>query len=78
MLCNRYGLTIAARSLDEFQEANEVPVSFVILAKRATRKFAQRAAARRVELKMARRPRCGSVTGRKGHVPFSRLGGGPF
>ena len=57
MLCNRYGLPIAARSLGEFQEASEEPVSIAILAERATRKFAQRTAARRVELKMARRLR---------------------
>src|SRR5438132_7665814 len=38
------------------------------LAERATRKFAQRTAARRVELKMARRLRCVSLTGRKGHA----------
>src|SRR5436190_14669883 len=78
VLCNRYGLPIAARSLGEFQEASEVPVSFAILAERVTQKFAQRTAARRVELKMARRLRCLSVTGRKGHAPSSRLGGGPF
>src|SRR5438552_8292181 len=78
VLCNWYGLPIAARSLGEFQEASEAPVSFAILAERATQKFAQRTAARRVELKMARRLRCVSVTGRKGHAPSSHLGGGPF
>ena len=78
MLCNRYGLAIAARSLGEFQEASEAPVSIAILAERATRKSAQRTAARKVELKMARRLRCVSVTGRKGHVSSSRRGGGPF
>ena len=36
MLCNRYGLPIAARSLGEFQEASEAPVSIAILAERAT------------------------------------------
>src|SRR6516225_3673920 len=55
VLCNRYGLPIAARSLGEFQEASEAPVSVAILAERAMPKFAQRTAARRVELKMARR-----------------------
>ena len=78
VLCNRYGLPIAARSLGEFQEASEAPVSIAILAERATRKFTQRTAARRVELKMSRRLRCVSVTRRKGHAPSSRLGGGPF
>jgi len=78
VLCNWYGLPIAATSLGEFQEASEVPVFFAILAERATRKFAQRTAARRVELKTARRLRCVSVTGRKGHAPSPRLGGGPF
>ena len=69
---------MAARSVGEFQEANEAPVSAAILAERATQKFAQRTAARRVELKIARRLRCFSVTGRKGHVSSSRLGGGRF
>jgi hypothetical protein len=79
VLCNRYGLPIAARSLGEFQEASEaLPRKHSGLAKRATPKFAQRTAARRVELKMARRLRCASVTGRKGHAPLSRLGGVPF
>src|SRR5213595_2264003 len=78
VLCNRYGLPIAARSLGEFQEASEAPVSIAILAERATRKFAQRTAARRVELKMARCLRCSSITGRGGHAPSSRLGGVPF
>ena len=49
MLCNRYGLAIAARGLGEFQGASEAPVSVVILVERATPKFAQRTAARRVE-----------------------------
>src|SRR5947199_9429118 len=78
VLCNRYGFTIAARSLGEFQGASEAPVFAAILAEGATRKFAQRTAARRVGLKMARRRRCFSVAGRKGHDPSSRLGGGPF
>ena len=78
VLCNRYDLPIAARSLGEFQEASEAPVSAAIPAEGATRKFAQRTAARRVELKMARRQRCSSFTCRKGHAHFSRLGGGPF
>jgi hypothetical protein len=67
---------MAARSLGEFQGASEAPVSAAILVERATRKFAQRTAARRVELKMTRRLRCFSVTGRKVHAPSSRLGGG--
>ena len=78
VLCNRYGLTMAARSLGEFQGASEAPVSAAILVERATRKFAQRTVARRGELKMARRLRCFSVTGRRGHARSSRLGGGPF
>ena len=49
-----------------------------VKAEQATRKFAEGIAARRVELKMARRLRCDSVTGREGHAPSSRLGGGPF
>jgi hypothetical protein len=32
VLCNRYSLPIAARSLGEFQEASEAPVSVAILA----------------------------------------------
>jgi hypothetical protein len=52
VLCNRYGFTIAVRSLGEFQGASEAPVSAAILAEGATRKFAQRTAARRVVLKM--------------------------
>src|SRR5262245_53913644 len=52
VLCNRYGLPMAARTLGEFQGASEAPVCVVILAERATRKFAKRTAARRVELKM--------------------------
>ena len=48
MLCNRYGLAIAARSLGEFQGASEALVSVVILAERATWEFAQRTAARAV------------------------------
>jgi hypothetical protein len=71
-------LPIAAKSFGEFQEASEAPESFAILAEQATRKFAQKIAARRVELKMARRLRCASVTGREGHAPSSRVGGGPF
>jgi len=63
VLCNRYGLAIAARSLGEFQEVSEAPVSMAILTEGATPKFAQRTAARMVELKMARRLRCVSVTG---------------
>src|SRR5437868_14817639 len=78
VLCNWYGLPIASRSLGEFQEASEAPVSIAILAERATPKFDQRTAARRVESKIARHLRCVSITGRKGHALSSRLGGGPF
>src|SRR5205823_5764270 len=66
VLCNRYGFTIATRSLGEFGGASEAPASAAILAERGTREFAQGTAARRVELKMDRRPRCFSVAGRKG------------
>src|SRR5215472_17792246 len=72
VLCDRYGLAIAARSLGEFQEATKAPVPVTILAERPRPKFAQRAAARRVELKMARCLRCLSVIPRprdKGHAP---------
>ena len=79
VLGNRCGLPIAARSLGEFQGASEaLPRKRSGLAEGATRKFTQRTAAQRVELKMARRLRCVSVTGRKGHAPSSRLGDGPF
>src|SRR6185295_6974829 len=78
VLCNRYDSPIAARILGEFQEASEAPVSTAILVERATRKFAQRTAARRVELKMVRRLRCFSVAGRRQPASSSRLGGGPF
>jgi hypothetical protein len=82
VLCNRYGLPIAEKSLGEFQEASEAPVSFVILAERVfLGKFTQRTAARRVESRrrgMARRLRCVSLTGRKDMLASSRLGGGPF
>ena len=40
---------------------------------RATRKSSQLAAARRVAMKMGRRPRCSSVTYRSGYAPSSRL-----
>jgi len=66
VLCNRYGFTIATRSLGEFGGASEAPASAAMLAEGATRKFAQGTAARRVELKMDRRRRCYSVAGRKG------------
>ena len=46
VLCNRYDFTIATRSLGEFGGASEAPVSAAILAQGATRKFAQRTAAR--------------------------------
>src|SRR5207247_9928253 len=78
VLCNRYGLPIAARSLGEFQEASEAPVFIAILAERATPKFDQRTTARRDELKMARRLRCVSVTARKGQAPWARLCGRPY
>ena len=69
---------MASRSLGEYQEASEAPVSVAIQVERATPKFDQRAAARRVELKMARRLRCFSVAGLNGHALASRLGGKPF
>jgi hypothetical protein len=70
VLCNRYGFTIATRSLGEFGGASEAPASAAILAEGGTRKFAQGTAARRVELKMDRRRRCFSVAGRKGTCPL--------
>src|SRR5262249_42899072 len=79
VLCTRYGLIMAARSLGEFQGGSEaLPRKHSGLVERAPRKFAQRTGAGRVELKMARRLLCVSVTGRKGHAPSSRLGSGPF
>jgi len=69
---------MAARSLGECQGVREAPVSAAIQVERATPKLAQGTAARRVEMKMVRRLRCFSVTGRKGHALSSRLGGGPF
>jgi hypothetical protein len=64
--------------LREFQGVSEAPVSIAILAERETQKFAQKAAARRIELKMARRLRCISVTGHKRHASSLRLGDRPF
>src|SRR5436305_12422128 len=52
VLCNRYGLPIAARSLGEFQGASEEPETIAILVERATRKFVHRNSVRRVELRM--------------------------
>ncbi len=40
VLCNRSGLTIAARSLGQLQGASEAPVSIAILVERATRQLA--------------------------------------
>jgi hypothetical protein len=50
----------------------------VIRVKRATRKNSQLAPARRVAMKMGRRPRCSSVTYGFRYAPSSRLAGGPF
>jgi hypothetical protein len=47
-------------------------------AERATQKNSQLDAAQRVALKMARRPRCSSVTYPFRYAPSSRLAGGPF
>src|ERR1700730_4940460 len=55
-------LGFAAGQLAVFQGASEAPISGSIRAERATRKNSQLAAARRVALKMGRRPRCSSVT----------------
>src|ERR1700730_5666981 len=56
-----YNGDVAAGQLAVFQGASEAPISGLIRVKRATRKNSQLAAARRVALKMGRRPRC-SVT----------------
>jgi hypothetical protein len=42
------------------------------------KKNSQLAAARRVAMKMGRRPRCSSVTYQFRYAPSSRLAGGPF
>jgi len=67
--------------------------SWLFFKARATRKNSQLAAARRVALKMGRRPRCSSVTSRTifgpagenqiggkmvRDAPSSRFAGGPF
>ncbi len=78
MLCNRYGLPIAARSLGEFQEASEAPVSIAILAERPTPKFDQRTAARRVELKMAGACVASRSQVVKDMLPRRALGAGHF
>src|ERR1700730_7573050 len=57
-----YNGDVAAGQLAVFQGASEAPISGLIRVKRATRKNSQPAAARRVALKMGRRPRCSSVT----------------
>src|ERR1700736_2425240 len=59
-----YNGDVAAGQLAVFQGASEAPISRSIRAERATRKNSQPAAARRVALKMGRRPRCSSVTSR--------------
>src|SRR5437868_9174424 len=78
VLCNRYGLPIAARSLGEFQGASEAPVSFVILAEQVfLGNSPKEPRPGGLNLKMARRPRCVSVTGcasparTKGHACFA-------
>src|ERR1700675_4173122 len=73
-----YNGDVAAGQLAVFQGASETPISRSIRAERATRKNSQPAAARRVALKMGRRPRCSSVTYRLRYAPSSRLAGGPF
>src|SRR6516225_4351385 len=73
-----YNGDVAAGQLAVFQGASEAPISERIRAERATRKNSQPAAARRVALKMGRRPRCSSVTYRFRYAPSSRLAGGPF
>src|SRR5271165_3930664 len=73
-----YNGGVAAGQLAVFQGASEAPISGSIRAERATRKNSQPAAARRVALKMGRRPRCSSVTYRFRYAPSSRLAGGPF
>jgi len=54
------------KSTGEFQGASEAPApkAFGAVHERATQKAAQRTTARRVELKMVRRLRCPSITGR--------------
>src|SRR5271157_6574007 len=52
-----YNGDVAAGQLAVFQGASEAPISGSIRAERATRKNSQPAAARRVALKMGRRPR---------------------
>src|ERR1700724_648742 len=64
-----YNGDVAAGQLAVFQGASEAPISGLIRVKRATRKNSQLAAARRVALKMGRRPRCSSVTSRTIFVP---------
>ena len=73
-----YNGDVAAGQLAVFQGASEAPISGFIRVERATRKNSQPAAARRVALKMGRRPRCSSVTYRFRYAPSSRLAGGPF
>src|SRR3984893_19448683 len=73
-----YNGDVAAGQLAVFQGASEAPISGLIRVKRATRKNSQLAAARRVALKMGRRPRCSSGTYRLRYAPSSRLAGGPF
>src|SRR5260370_42519937 len=69
---------VAAGQLAVFQGASEAPISGLIRVKRATRKNSQLAAARRVALKMGRRPRCSSVTYQFRYAPSSRPADGPF
>src|SRR4029077_5421758 len=69
---------VAAGQLARFEGASEAPISELIRVERATRKNSQLAAARRVALKMGRRPRCSSVTYRFRYAPSSRLADGPF
>src|SRR6202047_3177748 len=69
-----YNGDVAAGQLAVFQggpsrTGGKAPISGLIRVKRATRKNSQLAAARRVALKMGRRPRCSSVTSRTIFVP---------
>jgi hypothetical protein len=73
-----YNGDVAAGQLAVFQGASEAPISGFIRVERATQKNGQPAAARRVALKMGRRPRCSSVTYRLRYASSSRLADGPF
>src|SRR5260370_9592598 len=76
--CLAYSGDVAAGQLAVFQGASEAPIYELIRVERATRKNSQLTAARRVALKMGRRPRCSSVTYPFRYAPSSRLADGPF